>query len=153
MAKNIYSIEFENEENIAKLYAREMRISPKWAAEICREIKGKKLAKAEAILMDIAAMKKPLPLKRHKKGVAHKRGLEKANAGRYPVKAATKILAALGNARANAEYKGLDPEKLRVRHIAAQRGRIIRGFMPRAFGRASPYDETTTNIQIVLEEK
>lgn len=153
MAKNTYSIAFQNEEKIAKLLAREMRISPKWAAEICRELRGKKLSKAEAFLMEVAAMKRPLPLKHYKKGVAHRRGLVKANAGRYPIKAATRILEALGNARANAEYKGLDAERLYIRHIAAQRGRVIRGFMPRAFGRASPYDEKTTNLQIVLEEK
>lgn len=153
MAKDKYSITLENEEKIAKVYAREMRISPKWAFEICRELSGKSLAKAEAFLTDVAAMKRPLPIKRFKQGVAHRKGLEKASAGRYPIKAATKILAALGSARANAEYKGLDPERLYIRHIASQHGRVLRGFMPRAFGRASPYNEITTNLQIVLEER
>ncbi|MEE9593807.1 MAG: 50S ribosomal protein L22 [Candidatus Hydrothermarchaeales archaeon] len=153
MTKNRYSIELEDEVKIAKVYAGEMHISPKWAVEICREIRGKDLSRAEVFLRDLADMKRPLPVRRYKKGVAHRRGLEKAYAGRYPVKAATRMIKALGSARANAEYKGLDPERLYIKHISAQRGRVIRGFLPRAFGRATPHNETLTNLQIVLEER
>ena len=38
---------------------------------------------------------------------------------------------------ANAEFKGLNTENLKITHIAAHRGRRIRKFIPRAFGRAS----------------
>jgi large subunit ribosomal protein L22 len=153
MGKNRYSVVLENQEKIAKVYARELRISPKWAVEICRELRGKNLSKAELLLEDLVAMNRALTLRRYKKGVAHRRGLKKAYAGRYPVKAASRILGVLGNARANAEYKGLDPDRLYIKHISAQRGRVIRGFLPRAFGRATPHNRLTTNLQVILAER
>ncbi|MEE9611729.1 MAG: 50S ribosomal protein L22 [Desulfatiglandales bacterium] len=153
MVKNRYSLVLEEEEKIAKVYAGEMHISPKWAIEICRELRGQTLTRAEVFLRDLSEMKRALPVKRFKKGVAHRRGLEKAAAGRYPIKAASRMIKVLDSARANAEYKGLDPEKLYIKHITAQRGRVIRGFLPRAMGRATPHNMTTTNLQIVLEER
>ena len=69
-----------------------------------------------------------------------------------PVKAATHILKVLENAEANAEYKGLDTEKLRIIHISSHRGPVIRGWIPRAFGRATPFNTPTTHVQIVLGE-
>jgi len=40
------------------------------------------------------------------------------------VKAAGQILKVLENAEANAEYKGLDTEKLRIIHISSHRGQL-----------------------------
>lgn len=148
-----YSFRPKNEEKAAKAYARELRISPKYASELCRELRGRKLEDARAFLEDLMKMAKPLPLRRYKKGVAHRKGLRKAYAGRYPVKAAKAVMKVLGSAESNAEYKGLDVEKLRIRHISANKGRVIRGYLPRAFGKASPHNTHTTNFQVVLEER
>lgn len=148
-----YSFTPEKEEKIAKAVGREIRVSPKFSAEVCREIRSKKLDKAKKFLEELIAMKKPLPLKRYKKGVAHKKGLRKAYAGRYPVKAASKVLSVLANAEANAEYKGLDAERLYIKHISTNRGRVIKRIMPRAFGRSSPHNTLTSNIQVILEER
>jgi large subunit ribosomal protein L22 len=153
MGRYGYSFKVEDEEKTAKAIGGELRISPKWSVEICRMVRGKRLDRAKDLLEEVASMKKPVPLRRYKKGVAHRRGLTKAYAGRFPVKAATGILKVLESAEANAEYKGLDTEKLYIRHISAQRGRIIRGILPRAFGRASPHNQTTTNVEVVLEER
>jgi large subunit ribosomal protein L22 len=139
-------------ERTARAIGGELRISPKWSVEICRELKGKKLEKAVQFLEEIKSMKRPLHLRRYKKGVAHKR-MMKGYAGRFPVKAAQEILKVLHSAKANAEYQGLDPEKLYVMHICAKRGRIIKKMFPRAFGRASPHNETTTNIEVILKER
>ncbi len=148
-----YSFKPKDEAKIAKAIGSEIRISPKFSAEICREIRGKKLDKAKEFLQDVIAMKKPVALKRYKKGVAHRRGLKKAYAGRYPVKAASRIMKVLNAAQANAEYKGLSTEKLYIKHIAAQRGRVIRGILPRAFGKSSPHNTPTSNIEVMLEER
>lgn len=153
MATTGYSIALEEEGKIGKALAREVRMSPKWALEICSELRGKDFAKAIEFLEDVRHMKRPLPLKRYKKGVAHRKGLQGAYAGRYPVKAASKMIKILESARANAEYKGLDAERLYIKHVSAQRGRVIRGFLPRAHGRATPKNEATANIQVVLEER
>ncbi|MBV1767090.1 MAG: 50S ribosomal protein L22, partial [Methanobacterium sp.] len=49
-------------------------------------------------------------------------------------------------------YKGLDSENLKIMHISSHRGFVIRGWTPRAFGRASPFNTPTTHVQIVLGE-
>ncbi len=153
MPKLGYSFKVEDEGRVAKATGRALRISPKWSIELARELKGKKLAQAKSYLMDIIAQRRSLPLKRFNKGVAHRSDLVKACAGRYPKKAAQHFLKLLESAEKNAEYKGLDVEKLYIKHAMAQRGPIIRGFRPRAYGRASPKNRQTAHVQIILEER
>lgn len=148
-----YSYAPENEEKAAKAYGRELRVSYKYAVELCRELRGKKLVKAKEYLEDIMNMKRALPLRRFSKGVAHRRGLTKAYSGRYPVKVAEHVLKVLMSAEANAEYNGLDGDRLYIKHISASKGRIIRHYFPRAFGRATPHNRHSTNLQVVLEER
>ncbi|MGB4612615.1 MAG: 50S ribosomal protein L22, partial [Methanothermobacter thermautotrophicus] len=129
-----------------------LKISPKHAVEICREIRGMELEKAKKYLEEVIRMERPVAFKRYNKKVGHRRGLNGWASGRYPVKAAGQILKVLENAEANAEYKGLDTEKLRIIHISSHRGPVIRGWIPRAFGRATPFNTPTTHVQIVLGE-
>ena len=46
----------------------------------------------------------------------------------------------------------MDTEKLFIEHISSHRGIVIRGYIPRAFGRMTPFNTPTTHIQIVLQE-
>ena len=152
MAKIKYAFKDNDKVKTAKAIGRSLRISPKHAVEICRQIRGMQLEDAKDYLNRIIHMEEPLPFKRHNKKIAHRRGIKGWPSGRYPVKAATQMLAVLGGAEANAEYKGLDTENLKIAHISSHKGRVIRGWTPRAFGRASPFNTPTTHIQIVLEE-
>ncbi len=152
MAKIKYAFEDADKNKTAKALGRGLKISPKHAVEICNKIRGMKVENARNYLEDVILMKKAVPFKRHNKKVGHRRGLEGWPTGRYPVKAATHILEVLNNAEANAEYKGLDSENLKIMHISSHRGYVIRGWTPRAFGRASPFNTPTTHIQIVLGE-
>lgn len=136
----------------AKASGRSLKISPKHAVEICRTIRGMEIEVAKEFLEDVIEMKKPVPFKRHNKKVGHRKGLQGWPTGRYPVKAASQILDVLINAEANAEYQGLDTENLKIEHISSHRGYVIRGWIPRAFGRASPFNTPTTHIQVVLGE-
>lgn len=140
-------------ETTAKAMAYELHISPKHAFEICRTIKGKRVEDAEAYLEAVLEKRMAIPFKRHKKKVAHRRGLKKWYAGRYPVKASAEILNLLRNAKANAEYKGLDAEAMRIWHAATKKGRTIRGVMPRAFGRATSKNTDTVTVEIMLREE
>ena len=70
-----------------------------------------------------------------------------------PVKASEQILNVLESAQSNAENKGLDVDRLRIIHAAAYQGIKLKRFTPRAHGRASPKLETTTHVEIVLDEK
>ncbi|WP_370005011.1 50S ribosomal protein L22 [Methanothermobacter sp. KEPCO 2] len=152
MAKVKYAYKEEDRSKTARASATHLKISPKHAVEICREIRGMELEKAKRYLEEVIRMERPVAFKRYNRKVGHRRGLNGWASGRYPVKAAGQILKVLENAEANAEYKGLDTEKLRIIHISSHRGPVIRGWIPRAFGRATPFNTPTTHVQIVLGE-
>jgi len=147
-----YSVLELDPEKTAKASGRELRVSPKSAIEVCNTIKGMKLDEARNFLRQVILKKKPVPFRKYKKKAAHQRGLQKAYAGRYPVKAAQKVLEVLESAEANAEYKGLDIERLRIIHASAYPGMKIKRFIPRAFGRATPRFETLCHLEVVLEQ-
>lgn len=142
----------ENEAKTARAMAKSLKISPKHCVEICNAIRGMDVSKAKAYLEDVIDMKQSVPFKRHNKKVGHRKGQKGWPSGRYPVKAAAEVLKVLVNAEANAEYKGMDTEKLVIEHISSHRGVVIRGAIPRAFGRVTPFNTPTTHIQIVVQE-
>jgi large subunit ribosomal protein L22 len=107
------------------------------------------MVQAKQYLEDIIAMKRAVPTVFHNRKRAHKKGM---GPGSYPQKAAGYMLKVLSNAENNAEYKGFDVESMKISHISAYQGRITRGTMPRAHGRATDKNETTTNIEIIVEE-
>jgi large subunit ribosomal protein L22 len=152
MPKWGYSITELEPDRTVKASGRELRVSPKHAREVCKTIKGMKLDQAKEYLRQVVLKKKPVPFRRHKKKVGHRHGIEKASAGRYPVKAAQKILRVLESAEVNAEYKGLDVERLRIIHASAYPGMKIKRYIERAFGRSSPRFETLCHVELVLEE-
>jgi len=131
---------------------RDLRISPKAAREICNYIRGMNLQKAKEVLREVIELKRAIPYRRHKKKIPHRRGLQGFYAGRYPVKAAEAILKVLEAVEANAEFKGLYTDRLKIIHIAAQKGPVIKKYIPRAFGRSSPYFERLTHIEVAVEE-
>jgi large subunit ribosomal protein L22 len=151
MARTGYSVQVVGE-NVARAKANELPVSPKHSIEIARFIKNMTTAEAKAYLSDVVALKKAIPFKRFNRNVAHKRGLKKWDAGRYPVKAAEAYIKLLESVEKNAEYIGLDTENLRISHAAANAGRGFRAFFPRAMGRATPKRRETVNIEIVVTE-
>ncbi len=140
-------------EKTAKASGREIRVSHKSAREVCRAIKGMMLTQAKHYLKDVMAKRKAVPFTRFNKEVGHRHGLEKAFAGRYPVKSAKHVLKVLEGAESNAEYKGLFTERLQIIHASAYPGMKIKRYMSRAFGRSTPKFRTLCHIEIVLEEQ
>lgn len=154
MPKWGYSITEElDPEKTVKASGREVRVSHKSAREVCRTIKGMMLAQAKRYLRDVMVKKRAVPFRRFKKKAGHRHGLVKASAGRYPVKTAKYVLKVVEGAEANAEYKGLDTERLRVIHASAYPGMKIKRSTPRAHGRSSPKFQTLCHIEVALEEK
>jgi len=143
-----YSAEFDPDKT-AKAYGYELHCSKKDSINIAKAIRNKKLADAKKYLEDIIEFKTALPTKVHKKKRAHKKGI---GPGSYPKKAASYILKILKNAENNAEYKGFDTENMKIVHASAYGGRIIRGIMPRAQGRATDKNTKTTNFELIIEE-
>jgi large subunit ribosomal protein L22 len=131
---------------------REVDVSPKMAREICALIKGMSLSKAKKFLEDVINKKQVVPFRRYKKEVPHRSSQFKFHAGGYPVKAAKEILKIVKNLEANAEFKGLDTEKLVIIHAAVMKGIKVKRYMPRAYGRSSPKFNTLVHIEIVGKE-
>ncbi len=129
---------------------RDVDVSYKEMVELLDVIRGKKLSEARRILEDIIEMRRPVPFKRHYGKVGHRRGM---GPGRYPVKAAKKVLALLDNVENNAEFKGLDVDNLWIVHIAAHKGMTIKRFMPRAFGRSTPKIKQLVHVEVAVEER
>ncbi len=144
-----YSVEELDPDRSIKCSGRELNISPKASREICLALKGLKLDEAKEFLEAVVDKRVPVPFRRYNKEIGHRRMPFKGYAGRYPVKAARAILRLLEEMEANAEYKGLNVENLHIIHAAAQRGRKVKRYIPRAFGRSSPKYNTQTHIELV----
>jgi large subunit ribosomal protein L22 len=133
----------------AKAYGFELHCSQKDSMNLARAVRGMKTEDAKKYLQEIIDMKRPLPAVFHNGKRAHQKGI---GPGSFPQKAARYMLKTLENAENNAEYKGFDVENMKIVSVSAYHGRVIRGMMPRAHGRATDKNETTSNIEIVIEE-
>jgi large subunit ribosomal protein L22 len=133
----------------AKAYGFELHCSKKDSTNLAYAIKGMKTEDAKKYLQEIIDMKRPIPAIFHNGKRAHQKAI---GPGSYPKKAAEYMLKTLENAENNAEYKGFDPENMKIAHISTYGGRVVKGIMPRAHGRATDKNTKTTNIEIILEE-
>ncbi len=136
-------------ETTSRALGVEISVSPKHCREVCKMLVGKKVEDAKKYLQGVIELKTPVPYTRFKMFLNPK---PKVGPGRYPKKAAKAILRVIESAQSNAEYKGLEADNMRVKVAAAHRGRIQKSYMPRAQGRSTPWNEQTTNIEIILEE-
>lgn len=144
-----YSVKEFDPDRAVKCSGREIKISPKAAVEICRKIRGMRLDAAKELLEAVQKKKRAIAFRRYKKEVPHRSLDEGWYAGRYPVKAAKAFLFLLEELEANAEYKGLDVDRLRIVHAATQRGMKSQRYISRAYGRASPYLNTMVHVELM----
>jgi len=146
-----YSVKELDETRTVKASLREIDVSPKWSREACRAIVGLTIPEARRLMEDVIAMKRMIPYRRYKKKRAHH--AQTKGPGGYPVKVARHMLKLLDSLEANAEFKGFDPDEVVIVHAAAHKARRLRKFMPRAFGRATPYDKQLVHIEVIGEVK
>lgn len=144
-----YSVKEFDADRTVKCSGRELKISPKAATEICRTLRGMRLDSAKELLEAVQLKKRAIAFRRYKKEVPHRSLDEGWYAGRYPVKAAKKFLFLLEELEANAEYKGLDVDRIRIVHAATMRGMKTQRVISRAYGRASPYHDTLVHIELM----
>lgn len=131
---------------------REKTISHKHAREIAVAIKGLSLEKARDYLLSVVELKRSIPFRRYKNQVGH-RSDPGTMSGRYPQKAATEILKLLDNLESNAEYKGMDLDRLKIINATVHKGRLVKRFIPRAQGRATAKNNALTHVELVAQEK
>ncbi len=150
-----YSVDADPQKT-AKAMMWDVPVSYKKIVDLARLLRGKRVDEAERILNNIINLREAVPYRRYKGKQAHRRGLAakyKWPIGRYPVKAAKYLLKLLENVKNNADAKGLSTENLRILHIGVHKGRTIKRWMPRAFGRSSPRFKHFTNIEIIVVEE
>jgi len=148
-----YSMVGLDETKAVKASLREVNISPKKARELVKGIVGMRIPQAREYLEGVAEKKTSVPFRRYNKEVPHHRGQQGFAAGGYPIKPAKFMLKLIDQLEANADFKGLDAERLRITHAATQRGRKILKFVPRAMGRSSRIRRELTHIEVVAEER
>lgn len=145
--KGYSTVEFGEKSAIARVV--ETDISLKDAVNIAHYIRGMTLERAKDVIEKGIRKELPVPYFRYLDSVSHRRG---TGPGRYPVKALKEFRAALQNAEANADFKSLNTENLVVKHIAASKGRVLKKFTPKAYGRAGANFKDLINIEVVLQE-
>ena len=146
-----YAAQNVDPETTAKAVGRDIPVKPKFAVNVMRAIRGRAVPKAKRFLEDVIALERPVQFVFHNRNVKHRRG--GGGPGRYPVNTAKAVLEVLKNAENNAEYKGLDPERMVVQHAAAHRAAPMPGHMPRAQGRATAWNKSTSHLEIVISER
>ncbi len=115
-----YSVELDIPHAKARLV--NAPISTKYATELARELRGKKLKDSIAFLERVLRHEDWVPLRRYNKKVPHRKGSKIVKSGRFMDKTVKYFLKLLREVEANAISKGLDPERLVIYHIAAHKG-------------------------------
>jgi len=131
---------------------REVNVSPKAAREVALTIKGMAITRAIGLLESVSEKKMAIAFRRHKLKVGHRSELQGFPTGSYPVKTAKAYLDVLHNLQGNSEFKGLDPDRVRIIHAAGYAGRTVKDYTPRAFGRSSPNFHQLVHIEVVGKE-
>ena len=148
-----YSYAFQNYDSTKHVSAsmREKKISHKHAREVSVAIKGLTVEKARDYLQSVIEHKRSIPFRRFKNQVGHRTD-PGVMSGRYPQKAAKEILKLIDNLESNAEYKGIDLDRLKIINATVHKGRLMKRFIPRAMGRATPKNNAFTHVELVAQE-
>ncbi len=130
---------------------REKDISHKHAREVATAVKGLSIEKARDYLQAVINKKRAVAFRRYKNQVGH-RPDPGMMSGRYPQKTAKEFIKVLDNLEANAEYKGMDLDRLKIINATVHKGVTIKRFIPRAMGRATPKNDVLTHVELVAQE-
>ncbi len=130
---------------------REKDISHKHAREVAVAIKGLSIEKARDFLQAVINKERAVAFRRFKNQVGHKSDPGMMS-GRYPQKTAKEFIKVLDNLESNAEYKGMDLDRLKIINATVHKGVTIKRFTPRAMGRATAKNDVLTHVELVAKE-
>jgi len=130
---------------------REKDISHKHAREVAVAIKGLSIEKARDFLQAVINKDRAVKFGRFKNQVGH-RSDPGMMSGRYPQKTAKEFIKVLDNLESNAEYKGMDLDRLKIINATVHKGVMIKRFIPRAMGRATPKNNVLTHVELIAQE-
>jgi len=130
---------------------REKDISHKHAREVAVAVKGLSIEKARDFLQAVINKERAVAFRRFKNQVGHKSDPGMMS-GRYPQKTAKEFIKVLDNLESNAEYKGMDLDRLKIINATVHKGVTVKRFIPRAMGRATPKNDVLTHVELVAQE-
>lgn len=150
-----YDYSYQSDGKHALAQVHDIDASFKDLAMVCANIRRKRVKTAQALLEKAEKKEIPIRFYKYSKHLGHRSELG-GKKGRYPVKAVKIVKKVFENAVANAEFKGLDLEKMVVVHASANKHKIyprmqFQGKDPR--GRAKRSDVEHAKVEICLEEK
>jgi len=136
------------DEKAVKAQAVGLSISTKESYEIANAIRGMNVVSAKKMLEEVLQLKTPIKYRRyiHRSGVGHRKG--GYGPGRYPKNSSEEFIKLLNLLQANAKFKGLNPEKLMLKHIASHKGADVRHSF-----KGAPHSTSTTHLEIVAIEQ
>ncbi|MCX6802940.1 MAG: 50S ribosomal protein L22 [Candidatus Diapherotrites archaeon] len=154
MAQIKYQAEVGKASKTARAMITNAPISVKYSTEICNQVKTKPVNQVIEWLRRIENHEEYLPLKRYHKKVAHRKGnaLNGEKAGRYPEKVARGFIKLLELVKANADFKGLDAEKLLIIHAYANMGMNRFSYQSKGRIAGKARRRNATNIEVIVQE-
>lgn len=113
------------------------------------------LRRAQRFLKNVMEQHECVPFRRFNGGVGRCSQAKqwKTTQGRWPKKSAEFLLQLLKNAESNADYKGLDVDRLVIEHVQVNRAPCLRRRTYRAHGRINPYMSSPCHVEMILTEK
>lgn len=146
-----YSVDADPDAS-AKGMLRERHLSLKHSKAVARAIRGETVADAEEYLEAVLAGERSVPFRQHNSGVGHRSDIDGWDAGRYPKKATEDFQKLLENVKNNADRQGFDADEMVIDHVAPHKVGEQQGRKPRAMGRASPWNSTQVDVEMILTE-
>lgn len=144
-----------DEKKIAKACRHNAPISVKYATEFGNYFKNMPINKAIKIAIDIENKQDYLPLVKYAKKVPNRKGISKrgTTTGRYPIKCAKYIRELLEYAKANAENRNLDSEKLKIVSLFAVKGITRSKLQPMGRIGGKSRESKSTNVEVIVVEE
>lgn len=131
-------------------FGRNLDVSAKDSRELCHALQGMTIQNARKYLENVIALKQVVPYTRHVKEVPHHKGIA---TGRWPKKAAGRILKVIESAKANAEQIGKDEEGLVIQLINTSRGNLKSGYGgKRSMHRKGRHRARAASVRVVLAD-
>lgn len=139
----------------AKAKISDLRCHYKNTFETANVINGMPLRKAQQLYRQVLAKTRCIPFKRYngKTGRTAQAKEWGQTKGRWPRKSVVAMLSLLKNAEANAHAKGLDVNKMVIKHVQVDQAARMRRRTYRAHGRISPYMCSPCHVQLFMSEK
>lgn len=118
--------------------------STKHCIEIAKALRYKTTGYAKRFLEDVIALRRPVEFKTFKRNVGHKAGIA---SGRFPQKAAQQFLKLVKAVEANAMFKSLNVDDLKIIKLVANLASIPAG------GGRRKHKTKRTHLEIIVRER